>query len=135
MVKFTTSKLTILLISLLVAGYGLVTACAPDVVFLSCHSYFTDIPFTVWSIALAVFLVSLFMIFLREEIFRAWIKFVLCFIPIYIILVFYAPDYSNDLIFALDKKRTALLLARLFFIVSLLIIAIKSWRLRKTAKG
>lgn len=86
-------------------------------------------------LSLSILAISAVLYFVREELFRAWGKFALWFIPLSIVLVYLAPIQSSDWIFPLDKKLTASLLARLFFLVSLLIITIKSWRLRKVAKA
>lgn len=128
--KTTTLRLAVPLVSLLVMFYGLSEACAPDAVFVSCHSYFRDVPFTIWSISLSIFLVSILTIFFRTEIFLSWLVFGAVYVPLSVVLIFLAPLQTHDLIAPFDKKTTALWLLCFFLLLSLLIIALKSWKLR-----
>lgn len=132
--KITLLKLVILLVSFFTMSYGLFEACAPDSVFLSCHSYFRDIPFILWSVSLSIFLISVLMIFFRTEVFIPWFIFSVVFIPLSAFLIFFAPTQTHDLITPFDKKMTALWLSSVFFLISLLLIAYKFIRLKTAQK-
>ena len=77
---------------------------------------------------------SLAIFFLREEIFHAWIKFARIYLPIAILLILWAPS-SDSSLFPLDKEVMSLVTSVLFLFISLLIIGIKSWKLRKIIEG
>ncbi len=135
-------KLAIFIMSLLgvVAGYGIVYPEKIGLCALGNNTCIYSFPvFTLghplFFLSLSIFAISIVLYFVRDEIFKAWGKFAAVFIPLSIVLVYLAPIQSSDWIFPLDKKLAASLLARLFFLLSLLIIAIKSGRLRKTAKA
>ncbi|GEM_PF-1677058 len=84
-----------------------------------------------------VFLVSIILSFARNEVFRSWLNFAKWFLPLSIIGIIIAPTQTHNLFLVdpFDKQFASLFLSAIFFLVSLLIIAIKSWRLRKSAKA
>ena len=132
--KTTVLKLAISLFSFLAMFYGLSEACKPDTMFVSCHSYFRDIPFTIWSLSLSVFLISILTVFLRTEVFTSWLVFSTVFIPFSVVLIFLAPLQTHDFIAPFDKKMTAIWLSSFFFLISLGIIIYKEVRLRNVDK-
>jgi len=85
------------------------------------------IPLALFSI-ISIFIL-LILLFLREQVFHMWSKFAIIFLPIAIIFVAITPEY-RDVFFSFDKEMYTLFFATIFLIVSLLIIAIKSFRLR-----
>lgn len=89
------------------------------------------VPLILFSITSVIILLTL--LFLREQIFYAWSKFSIIFLPLAIIFVAVAPEY-RDVFFTLDKEAYTLSLATIFLVVSLLIIAIKSFKLRGEGK-
>jgi len=129
MKNITTSKIILSVCSFLIFVGGLSYSCAPDGIF-SCHSYFKNIPFSVWIISCLVFLISLILLFLRSEIFKSWIKFSTLFVLVYAILIYLAPSQTSDFITPFDKKLTAWVLSFLFAIISLILIIYKSIKLR-----
>jgi len=86
-------------------------------------------------LSISFFITSLFLFFAREEVFKTWGKFALGFLPLTILLIWISPTISNDLITPFDKKLTATFLSVLFFLISLVIIAVKSWKLRKASQN
>ena len=122
-----------------------VISVASFVVFLStiltCYSSWGAIcrPVTNESIALflillpsSLLLVSLTLLFTREEVFHSWKKFVIVYLPIATILLFITAGESGGGIglARIDGEIISWFLSGLFLIISLLIIGIKSWRLR-----
>ncbi len=110
-----------------------------------CYSSWGDIcrPITNESIALflillpiSLFLTSLILLFTREEVFHSWKKFVIGYLPIALILLFLTAGESGGGIgfAAIDGEIISWWLAGLFLIISLLIIGIKSWKLRDREK-
>lgn len=71
-----------------------------------------------------VFLFSLITYFLREEIFRSWIKFTYVWVPLSMFLVFIIPGGGGNGAFPslIDKQLVAILMSGLFSIISLIIV-------------
>jgi hypothetical protein len=76
-----------------------------------------------------IFFISVVLLFLREQVFNAWSKFSIIFLPIAIILVAITPKINGTLI-GFDKESASLALATIFLIVSVFILAFKSFQLR-----
>lgn len=76
---------------------------------------------------------SIIFLLLREEIFRAWIKFARIYLPISILIILWAPS-SDGSLFPIDKEVMSWLTSVLFLFISLVIIATKSWKLRKESR-
>lgn len=94
-------------------------------------SYTTDgINVFVFSFSLAFGVVLVFVSFFRKAVFRSWAIFATWWTFLSVLLMFLAPEYTPDFITPFDKKLTALWTAILFFLISLTIIIIKSWKLR-----
>ncbi len=86
---------------------------------------------TLWLIDLLrffpiLFILSLVTYKLRDEIFRMWIRFAQWFLAISVALILIAPNTSTDWMFPNDKGRISFFLSILFFLISLIIIGIKS---------
>ncbi len=95
---------------------------------------FTSLGTAVFLFSLSSIIFFIMLLFTKQLIFQAWLKFMIVFFPIAIILFIIAPTTGKDLFFPIDKKIVALFLAIIFFVISLLIIAIKSFKLRKKGK-
>lgn len=86
---------------------------------------------------LPVLVISLILLFLRREIFLAWVKFAGVTFPLMLVVLFYT--YNNGPTpggFGLaglisDEMLATAFLPALFFIISLIIIIVKSLKLRK----
>lgn len=81
---------------------------------------------------LPLFLLSLVVYKMRDEIFAAWINFAKWWVPLSVLAVFVAPTYSHDWMFPLDKGRVSLGMSILFLLISLILITWKWFTLRKT---
>lgn len=79
-----------------------------------------------------LFLISL-LLFIRQEVFHSWKKFAIVYLPVAAILLFIAAGESGGGIgFArIDGEIISWFLSGIFLFISLLIICIKSWKLRK----
>lgn len=78
-----------------------------------------------------LFLFSLITYRMREEVYQTWFRFVRWWIPLSMLLIFLAPEYSNDWMYPIEKGSIALLTSAIFCVVSLVIIAAKYISLRK----
>lgn len=81
--------------------------------------------FTVAFPLLVLFIFSLITYWMRDEIYRAWFKFARIWIPLSMLAIFLAPEYSNDWMFPIEKGTVALATSLIFVVVSLIIIAMK----------
>lgn len=85
-----------------------------------------------FSFSLVIIFISL--VFVKEQVFRIWLKTAIIFVPIAIFIFLISPVTGGDLFFPIDKKVVSLFLASVFLVVSLFIIAIKSFKLRQEGK-
>ena len=74
-----------------------------------------------------VFLISFLTLFLREEIFHTWFKFARIWIPLSMLAILLAPEYSHDWMFPIEKGTVAFTVSLLFIIISLAIIINKQF--------
>lgn len=84
-------------------------------------------PLGIFSVCL--FFLSLILLIMHEQVFRVWLKFAVIFLPVAIILIAITPSTSGS-IDPIEREPVTLFLAVVFFVTSLIIIAIKSFRLR-----
>lgn len=80
---------------------------------------------------LPLFIFALITYFMREEVYKAWFRFARWWIPLSIALIFLSPEYSSDWILPIEKGSVALTTSILFVCISLIVIALKYWRLNR----
>ena len=100
---------------------------------LTCQKFVIDpldsiAPYTLLFVPILLF--SLVTYKMREEIFRAWIKFAVWWIPLSMILILISPEYTNDLVLPIVKGTVAMATSAVFIVVSLFIIARKHFAAR-----
>lgn len=78
-------------------------------------------------VSIPLFLLSILTFFLREEVFKAWSRFALAWVPLTMVLAALSPEYNQSLL-PFEKETVSFLFSLLFVIVSLLIIFIQSIR-------
>lgn len=84
-----------------------------------------------------LFLLSLISFFLREEVFRAWLRFTYWWLPVYIIAVYFVASNSSGgfgIPNVFDQQTVSFIFSGLFLIISLVIITIKSLTSPKETK-
>lgn len=100
---------------------------------ISClHSYidnFNEIIQVVLIFSIPIIIVSFVLLFFQEQVFRAWSKFTIIFLPIAVILIVITPSTTGS-IDPIEREPLTLFLSVIFLIISIFIIAIKSFRLR-----
>jgi hypothetical protein len=74
---------------------------------------------------LPLFLLSLITYKMRDEVYRAWLHFAYIWIPLSILAILLAPEYSSDWMFPIVKGTVAFFSSLIFVAVSLVIIAYK----------
>src|SRR3989344_4320472 len=72
-----------------------------------------------------LFLLSIIIYKMRDEVYRAWLRFAQWWIPLSMLLIFLAPEYTSDWMFPVVKGTVAFFSSILFLIISLLLIAWK----------
>lgn len=73
---------------------------------------------------------SLFLFIVKSAVYRSWRLFAIIFFPISLLLIASAPEYCGAIVCLLTREAVTLYMSILFLIISLCIIAIKSWKLR-----
>ncbi|EKE11219.1 MAG: hypothetical protein ACD_15C00117G0001 [uncultured bacterium] len=122
----------IILLSLALGSPEILGLCEKDDI--GCLHKYIDrynpifVPLFVFSVP--IFIISFLLLFLREQVFYAWKKFAVIYVPISIILIFTASP-SGDLLFPSLKEMFIFALPVTFLITSLAIITVKSLKLRK----
>ena len=87
-----------------------------------------------WLSTFSLSLIFFILLFTKEAIFNAWKKFGIWYILLTALLIFLAPSSSGGSFgysMGFDREGITMFLSALFLIISLLIIAIKSWKLRR----
>jgi len=83
-------------------------------------------------VSIPLFISSVICTFLKDAVFRSWLYFSLCSIPFFILLEILAPEYGGQGIVSIDRGAVSFALSGLYFIISLILITYKSWKLRGT---
>lgn len=89
-------------------------------------------PLVVFSMTSFIFLIF-FLVTNKEEVFKTWSKFSIMFLTVAVLYIAFMPDY-RDAFFTFDEEFRTFFLALVFTITSILIITIKSFKLRKDGK-
>ena len=91
------------------------------------YSYSTMINFLP---IIPLFLFSLITYKMRDEVYMAWLRFARVWIPVSMILIFLAPEYSSDWMYSIEKGPIAFFSSLLFVIIALTLIVWKRFSLR-----
>ena len=78
---------------------------------------------------------SLLLLFCKEQIFRSWLRFTKYYLPIALLLILTSSSggggmFAGGLGTGFDREGMIWFTAGLFFVISVIMIAIKSWKLR-----
>lgn len=96
-----------------------------------CVQIFDDFGMTMFPI-LPLFLFSLITYFLPERFFITWLKFARVWIPLSMLGILLAPEYSNEFMFAITKGSVAFTMSALFCVISSAILLFKLFQDEKT---
>lgn len=69
-----------------------------------------------------LFLFSLVTYKMRDEVYRAWLRFSCIWIPLSMLAIFSAPEYSSDWMYPVEKGTVAFFSSVLYGIISIVII-------------
>lgn len=78
-----------------------------------------------------LFILSIITYKMRDEVYRTWLRFAQWWVPLSMVLIFVAPEYSGDWMFPIVKGTVAFFSSLLFIIISLLLIAWKYFSSRR----
>jgi len=79
---------------------------------------------------LPTFVFSLITYWMRAEVYTTWFRFARWWVPLSMLAIFLAPEYSSNFLSPVEKGTVALFFSALFVIASLIIIVSKWYRLR-----
>lgn len=124
------NKRTVLAISFTGSLVFLVTLFAKQlglcsVVNSSCVEIFDPIAEN-FSAFIPLLLVALITYKVREEVYRTWFRFARIWIPLSMLAILVAPEYSSDWMFSIEKGTVAFFSSVLFVLISLIIVLV-SW--------
>jgi len=119
------TKKNIIIVALIVLGFA---GMAVD--------YFNILGYTVAdsisNIATSLLIVSALLFFVRDEVFNFWLKFAYFWIPFSALIIFTTQTTTNAWAIGGPTRETvSWIMGGLFVAISLLLITIKSWQLRK----
>ena len=83
---------------------------------------------------LPVSIVCLFLLFQRTEIYESWFRFARWWIPLSMILIFISPEYPQGIYDPIQKGSVALVMSVLFVAISIVIITIKYFSVKKRSR-
>lgn len=78
-----------------------------------------------------LFLFSLITYKMRDEVYQAWLRFSLVWIPLSMILIFFAPEYAANWLYPVTKGSVAFISSLFFTIISLVLITYKLITVRR----
>lgn len=110
--------------------------CHPDSI--SCDNFYGEgIGFPMMMVGTSIFIVSLLLYLFRELIFKSWLKFTYWYIPIAAIFIILSPvdGGGSFLPIGADKELSSWFFSVLFLIISVVIIIVKSVKLKKNSKN
>lgn len=84
--------------------------------------------------SISLSLIFLILLFTKEAVFNSWKKFGVWYIPLAALLIFITPSSSGGSFgfsMGIDREGVTMFTSAIFLIVSILIIIVKSWKLRK----
>jgi len=83
----------------------------------------------------SLFIVSFILLFLREEVFKSWWRFARIYLLValaFVLLAALSPGGGSfGVSNSFDGEQAAWFTSGLFLVISLILISVKSWRLRK----
>lgn len=100
--------------------------CKEDVLFF-CGDSYSSIVNIIHFLPISILILSLITYKMREEVFRAWLKFTYVWVPLTILFTFLAPEYNASLV-ATTKSLVSFSMSVVFLLVSLVIIFVKYQR-------
>lgn len=112
---------------LLIGSVGTYTLCSSNE---SCvdylHMFFLQsLPF------FGVFVVSILLYFVRDEIYESWFRFARWWIPLSMLLIFISPEYPTGIYDPIQKGSVAFGMSAAFIVISILIIIMKYFALKR----
>lgn len=88
----------------------------------NCPFILTEIGINLFPV-IPLFILSLITYKMRDDIYQAWLRFARVWIPLSMVLILLAPEYSGDWMFPVTKGSVAFSSSLLFVIISLILIA------------
>lgn len=79
-----------------------------------------------------LFLFSLITYWMRDRVYRAWVRFAAVWIPLSMIAILFAPEYSRDWMFPVVKSNVAFFSSLIFTLISLGIVGWGVYASRRT---
>ena len=83
-------------------------------------------------IALALFVTTVVSLFFKAEAFAKWVRSGTVLVVVFGLITFVTPEYGGSGIVSIERDSVAFVLSILYFLISTIQIAYKSWRLRST---
>lgn len=86
------------------------------------------------SVFIPLLALSIITYFMREEVYRTWLRFAQWWIPLSMLAIFIAPEYATDWMLRIEKGSVAFFSSVLFIIISLILIAWKYFATRRSGQ-
>ena len=134
------TKKNILMLSIVLTGLFLVFGFQKNIglcgkEYNTCWDFF-DLLWPPFFLGIPIFLISILTYRMREEIFYAWVKFGYVWIPLSLLIIFTTPTVDHSwAIGGLTRDTVTFVMSGLFLIISLILIAYKFFKLKKSGTG
>lgn len=130
------SKKTTLTLTILGVGILLITMfsreigiCPPD--YSSCSNILDQVAEIFFPVVPLLIFAGL-TFFLNEQIYKSWFLFARFWTPLSMVAVLLAPEYGGHFMNPIEKGSVALFMSAIFIVVSIIIIGIKYFSLKRT---
>ncbi len=103
--------------------------------FIGNHGDLYSLGETLFVLSITLLFVSFLVTFVSHVVFNSWLRFAAWWIPLSIILIVITPETGNSWmpLYFIGKGTVTVLMASLFTIISLILIAWKTFAVRKTS--
>ena len=132
------SKKTLLIVSLIGTLLFVIFLFAKDLglcnlINSSCTDTFDPIAENL-SVLVPALLLSLITYKMRDEVYQAWLRFARVWVPLSMVLIFLAPEYTSDWMFPVVKGTVAFFSSLLFLVISPILIIWKHFFTRRSGQ-
>ena len=127
--NFLITSLLLLVLALVLNPY-ILGLCVNEKTFCYFDNLSHPIGKPLFYLALALFLTAVASFLFKAEAFTKWVRFGIVLIFVLGLIIFITPEYGGSGIVSIERDGVAFVLSILYFFVSIIVIAYKSWRLR-----
>ena len=130
------TKVIIFLVGIIGTGFAFLI----DVLYrqsLLSRGVYKTIAEPLFDFSVAIIIISIFLIFVRQEVFRAWLRFAYVWMPLSLVVIYLSAGWTGGgfgIPNVLDQETVAIIFSGLFVIISLLLVIWKHFTFRRSSQ-